>query len=499
MGMNVSAPTDKLFGKSGAVLLILAVIFTCLAVLLINGAPLYYFDTGSYIRQGSVALNMLLPPGAEGGTPGVTQTADGDSTASGSRSLIYGMILAGFFRANALFLVPVLHLSVVLLVAWLLARNAHRSMGNAQSTTILTTVPLLVAASTSLPFYIAYMMPDIFAPVLLIIIAALAAFGRTMQIWEVLLMSGGALLCVLVHPSHFAIAGLMISFLILAALGNKMPRGWRATVLMIVVLVLAAAERKAFHVTVETTTKKEVIYTPHITARLIVDGPGMAYLDEACPDAEIPTCALHEALSWSDDPYRMTPSHIIFERSARLGSFRLLPPEDQKQIALSQRDFAKAVFLSHPFSTSLALAKNGYQQILRHSITMTIPTDVELNNARRLARLSEVDQDMLQMGQLSKDRAWIGTIDALHSAIYAISFVLIAFVLLKPASVAPDMKLFALFILIGIAVNALVCGGVSQPADRYGARVMWLLPFTAAFLFLVQRSGASRILTGDPS
>lgn len=497
MGMNVSAPTDKLLGKSGAVLLIVAVIFACLAVLLINGAPLYYFDTGSYIRQGSVALNMLLPPVAEGGTPGVTQTADGDNTASGSRSLIYGMILAGFFRANALFFVPVLHFSVVLLVAWLLARTACRSTESAQSTTILTTVPLLAAASTSLPFYIAYMMPDIFAPVLLIIIAALAAFGRTMQVWEVLLMSGGALLCVLVHPSHLAIAGLMIPFLILAALGNRMPRCWRATALMVVVLALAVAERKAFHVTVETTTNKEVIYTPHITARLIVDGPGMAYLDEVCPDSEIPTCSLHEALSWSDDPYRMTPSHIIFERSTRLGSFRLLPLEDQKQIALSQRDFAKAVFLSRPVSTSLALAKNGYQQVLRHSITMTIPTDAELDNARRLARLGDDHQDMLQMGQLSQDRAWIETVDTLHSAIYAISFIFIVFVLLKPGSVSPDMKLFVLFILIGIAVNALVCGGVSQPADRYGARVMWLLPFTAAFL-LVKRSPTPRNAGGEP-
>ena len=62
-----------------------------------------------------------------------------------------------------------------------------------------------------------------------------------------------------------------------------------------------------------------------------------------------------------------------------------------------------------------------------------------------------------------------------------------------------DIKLFALFILIGIAVNALVCGGVSQPADRYGARVMWLLPFTAAFLLLVQRSQTPRSASGDIS
>ncbi len=490
-------PSDKLSWQTRSVLLVVLAGLACLSVFLINGGPLYYFDTGSYIRQGSVALNSLLPPVNETTTTGGTYTADDDGTATGSRSLIYGLIIAAFFRADALYAVPIIHLAATFFAVWLLARTAGQSLDGTQNTMLMTAIPLLAAASTSLPFYIAYMMPDIFAPVLLIVIASLTAFGRIMQTWELLLISALALFSALLHPSHLAVAALMIPFVALAALSEKRSRRWRATILMMMVLALALAERKAFQVTVEIATNKEVVYTPHITARLIVDGPGMDYLSDVCPDADIPTCALYEALSWSDDPYRLTPSHIIFERSSRLGSFRLLSPEEQKQVALAQQDFAKAVFLSRPIATSFALARNGYHQVLRHSITMTIPTDVELENARWLARMEDTRPDMLQGGLLSRDRAWIETIDIVHGVIYAVSFAFIVFVLLRPGRVSRDMKLFALFILIGIAVNALVCGGVSQPADRYGARVMWLLPFTAAFLFLVQRSSAPQDTAGE--
>ncbi|WP_170359800.1 hypothetical protein [Ruegeria arenilitoris] len=493
--MNVSVPSDKSTWRVSPFLLLAVAVIACLSVLLINGGPLYYYDTGSYIRQGNVALNTFLPTINEGGDAAGGIRADQDSTATGSRSLIYGIVMAIFFRASALTAISFFHLASVLLAVWLLARAANKSLEESRNTTLLTAVPLLIAAITSLPFYIAYMMPDIFAPVLLIVIAVLTAFGRSMQVWELLLLTALAVFSVISHPSHLAIAGLMVPFVILAALSVKTPGRWRAVMLVLMILAIAVVERKAFQIAVETRTDKEVVYTPHITARLIVDGPGMDYLDEVCPNEDVPTCALHEALSWSDDPYRLTVSHIIFERSPRLGSFRLMTAEDRKNVALAQRDFAKAVFLSRPIATTLALAENGYRQILRDSIWMTIPTEQALDNARHLARLDDDEQNLIQGGLLSKDRGWIEAVDILHGTVYAASFVTIVVLLLIPRSVSRDIKLFALFILIGIAVNALVCGGVSQPADRYGARVMWLLPFTAAFLLVVRWSAAPRVVT----
>jgi hypothetical protein len=37
----------------------------------------------------------------------------------------------------------------------------------------------------------------------------------------------------------------------------------------------------------------------------------------------------------------------------------------------------------------------------------------------------------------------------------------------------------ALFLLAAVLGNALICGGLSAPHPRYGARIMWLLPVAA--------------------
>ena len=42
-------------------------------------------------------------------------------------------------------------------------------------------------------------------------------------------------------------------------------------------------------------------------------------------------------------------------------------------------------------------------------------------------------------------------------------------------------------VLLGVLANALVCGGISQPATRYGARVIWLLPLTATIMMIFAR------------
>ena len=41
---------------------------------------------------------------------------------------------------------------------------------------------------------------------------------------------------------------------------------------------------------------------------------------------------------------------------------------------------------------------------------------------------------------------------------------------------------FTLFLLAAVMGNALICGGLSAPHPRYGARLMWLLPVMAGLL-----------------
>jgi hypothetical protein len=119
-----------------------------------------------------------------------------------------------------------------------------------------------------------------------------------------------------------------------------------------------------------------------------------------------------------------------------------------------------------------------------NSVEMTIPNVLITRNAKSMSGLPDAQLGVLDGGVLKRSQLWLKVVDFIHPAIYLASFVLITALLLWPGKIAPPLKVFAVFVLIGIALNALVCGGVSQPAARYGARVMWLLPFTAAFLIL---------------
>ena len=477
-----TASDRMLGGRGGPWILLLIALLLSFGALFANRTALFYFDTAGYYNQGNAALDMILPA-PDGGPEAVASDArpaqkeEQDNTTAGSRSMIYAIVIAALWRSDALWGVVVLNVAAVFLAAGLAARPAARDIGQASLTPALVAVPLIVASVGSLPFYTAYLMPDIFAPILLLIVATLTAFGRDMRLPEILLALALGALAVVVHPSHLAIAVLLLPIALIGALILSRRRWWVPPFLVLLLVLTGLAERKAFEFMAETVADKEVTYTPHVTARLIVDGPGLAYLDDKCPDPEIATCALHEALSWSDDPYRMTVSHIIFETSKELGSLRLLDPEQQRRIAAEQRGFFLSVLADRPFSTTFALLGNTLRQLGRYSIDMTIPGEREMRNVAAMSGIENIDP-----GRLGQSRDWIDTITPVQGAIYAASFIASVVLLIWPGQLSGRIRVLALMVLVGLMVNAFVCGAVSQPADRYGARVIWLLPFTAAFL-----------------
>ena len=69
----------------------------------------------------------------------------------------------------------------------------------------------------------------------------------------------------------------------------------------------------------------------------------------------------------------------------------------------------------------------------------------------------------------------------------AVLLIVAAVLLFWPNRVPGRIKGFVVMLLLGILANALVCGGISQPASRYGARVIWLLPLGATILVLFFR------------
>lgn len=466
----------------GVVWLALAAL-ACLSVFVLNGTPLSYFDTGSYVAQGRAALTEIgLWPVAPPGEPGLAGAdPSDDGQVDGGRSIFYGLLLALSVLAGSPVLLVALQAATILFALWLPVRVALRESGIAGGQAVALTLPVLAATAGALPFYVAYLMPDIFAPVLLASAASLTAQAHRMRRWEVLASVALLMAAVLAHISHMMILALILPVSAVVAALTARPRWWLGPLAIALAVGAGFAERGAFRSAVETKTGSEVVYRPFITARLIADGPGWRYLEARCPDASIPACALHAALSRSDDPMRLTPSHILFETSAELGSYRLLPPEAQKRVAQSQTGFFFDVLAAQPVSTLLALAANTLRQSVTVSPEMTVPSEAMAERARILAGMPEA----FPVGRLTTTEGWLAPVETLHGILYALSLAVLLGLTAHPRALPPGLRVTALMILAGILVNAFVCGAVSQPASRYGARVIWLLPFMAALMALV--------------
>jgi hypothetical protein len=327
-------------------------------------------------------------------------------------------------------------------------------------------------------------MPDTFAPVLLLVIGTLTVFGRGMRPWEVILAILVGIFAIVSHLSHLAIGLVMIPAVALISLILSRQRWWLPVAYVALIVGAGFTEQSLLRTAAKAVSDAEVVIKPYITARMIEDGPGLKYLDKYCPDAHIPTCKLHEALQWSDDPYRITASHITFETSPRLGSFRLMTPENQKAVADDQIAFFFAVLRDQPFGVFRALLRNVFVQAGWVSVEMTIPTD---NIIAQNADVTGLAFSTFDHGRITRDTAWLGPVTLWQQFLYAASLAVILALVLLPRRVPGEIKALAVMVILGILANALVCGGISQPATRYGARVIWLLPLIATILVVFAR------------
>lgn len=483
-------------GRRIAPLLWLVLAFVAmLSVTLINGRPLFYYDTRGYIDQGTTGLSQLgliAEPAANHAPAASAQESAGDiaapvksdNTVDGSRSAVYALIAAAFSHFQALWTVPLVNALLVLLAMWLPIRVAHRKFAPAYSVPALIGLPLIAASAGSLPFYVAFLMPDILTPILVIMVATLTVFGREMTAGERVLAIALGALAILSHLSHLAIAVVLLPVSVLVSLAMARRHWWVPPLLVLVIVGMGYVENRALRFAAQKVAQSEVILKPFLTARLIQDGPGLDYLDRHCPDPAIGTCPLHAALQLSDDPYRLTASHIIFETSAQLGSFRLMSPEDQGKVARSQFRFFRDVLLEDPVAVTYAITRNMLIQARMFSVDMTLQTDKMVHLAKETANGAGA---LLQHGELTRSTTWLAPATALQTGAYMLAFLMVIVLGLLPHRVPGPVRLLVLMLLAGILANALICGAVSQPATRYGARVSWLLPLAAVILAMFSK------------
>ncbi|MCF1707507.1 hypothetical protein L0V05_01625 [Tabrizicola sp. J26] len=476
-------------------ILAVAVALICaISVYGFNGRATFYYDTEGYLEAGKQVLSLFgadlvatsvetgaeIAPASESSTTATvasTHDAPADNTTVGSRSAVYAAVLALFAWLGNVDFAVAANLAIFWLAVWIVAKVAVRGIGLEGRPAEVAASLTVAGALGSLPFYVAFLMPDLLAPVLILMLALLTAFLRQLRASEIVLSIAVAIAAILAHPSHLMIAVVMIPLCVLmapAAVGHR----WKIAALCALLVGGGLAERFIFSSAVNAIRHSQVIYLPFLTARLVEDGPGRDYLAAHCPDPALATCALYEQLERPGDrSYRFDAPVILFSSDPNDGSYALLSPDIRAKVAAEQLEFGLRTFLSAPLAVTGALVANTIDQLHLVSVDMTIPTPDMVGSI--FSRPTYLTPDHADGRLLGPSRGWISWVSSLHAAVY-LGSLLGLLIVLRRSETPESLRLFIVTVLLGLIANAFICGAISEPASRYGARVGFLLPLTLA-------------------
>jgi hypothetical protein len=406
----------------------------------LNGYPLLFSDTGAFLHQTLGPLMIWDKP------------------------WIYGPLLHVFHWRFSLW--PAV-LAQGLALSWLLwlVQRAVRGPREERMTPgahLLLTAGL--AALTAAPWFVALLMPDILAPMLVLALFLLASgmLSRTEMAGMLVL----ATLAIAAHLSHLPLAAALVLLLAL------LRRGWLPLVPLLAALALLLATNLVGH--------HRLAVSPYgatfLLARLQADGQATRTIQAECPDAGWYLCASADRLPMDSDDFLWAPDSPVnrdAEGQPRFLGGMLLAPEARAILAETLR--------REPFGVAWAMAANTLRQLGMADVGDTLGQEhLGTNVATRLKQgFPATEQARYAAGAQAR-----GQLTALASPFLAPHrWVLLlggaaALLAWRRAAAWGDRNRLALVlcVLVGITANAFATGALSGPHDRYQARIAWLLP-----------------------
>ena len=428
----------------------------CVALLcapaLWNGFPLLQYDTGGYLVRWYEGY--LVP----------------------SRAVLYGLFLNAGQWWNFWPVILVQAALTTWIVALMLRVHGFRHplilLGAIGALSVLTTLPWLTAI----------LLTDIFCGLgvlgLYLLIARGSELGRSERVGLIALIAAAG-------ATHSATLAVLIAMLFAAGLWRVADRQRIALTRLrdgLVALVFGALLVFATNYLMS----GRLAWTPGglslAFGRMLQDGIVNRYLDDHCPDQKLKLCPYRAELPRNADAWFWgNPTFIKLGRFAGLG-------DEMGQIALeSLREYPamQAQAAATAFARQLINVRSGegvnnevwhtYAIIKRHT-PWAVP---QMQAARQ------------QAGPLG-----FAAINELHYPLALLSLIMLPLLLTMRGESWKKIRELAGMMVIAVLANAAFCGILSNPHDRYGARIIWLISLTvtiAALQFAAERKTAPQL------
>ena len=421
-----------------------------------NGYPLLYPDSMSYLRQGAPVARALFQHRFAG--------------YYGGRSLIYSVGILPFHWNVTPWPVVILNALLTAYVLWLVVRSFQPGR---TSTTYLALVALL-SVFTGLGWFVSWIMPDIFGPVLYLAIYLLVFAPETLSHAErraVVLIAWWA---VASHITHLMLAaGLCVLFVAVLAVRRQLTRSALRPIGSVALTVFcAAAALAALHTYLYGVPSLNGQRPPFVMARMIADGPGRWYLRRHCPTLHVEICRHSRDLPDNVDDF-LWNAHGIWQ-SASLAQ--------QEQMRKEETRIVLGALRAYPREELVVSAGHFWRQLRAFGLYDYDPNpwilamvDTVLPGARPRYLETRQAQETLHEDLFTSVQDWTVVLSLVVITCWGL--------FLRQYRSA---RVIGLATIIGfvIVVNAAVTGVLANVEDRYQARVIWLAPLLAAVLVM---------------
>lgn len=478
-------------GAGSTFLFLLAAALFALSALY-NGQPLFYPDTTTYVRGAEMGIASVLGPAREKRwmpVQGAATPADAtnpqpavtgklkplssvrDKVVLAGRSVYYGALVYAGYLFGSLWLVVAVQALCVTYVLQLLLVRLWRLPGAS-----FVAIAGALAVLTPLGAYAGFLMPDVFAPLVILCSVMLAVYWKQLGRADRAGLGMLLLYSITTHSSHLALAVAMLSVtLLVRKFGPVSQRlAWPALAVVAACVAGGLAAEWAFSRAVTAAVGAPPMRLPHPVAHLIDMGPGAKYLKANCPAVGFTACKYVQNYPtyWED---------FLFSTDPHKGAFALADPATKRQLSDEQMKVVIEVIKFDPlgvlrgFTVETLMQLGSFRQDrwgvgpdgIRRMYEGRVPDEVlssmkrsvaagrtPLNEWQTFSTYAAVIASMLCL-------LWWGSSQDRHR-------------------LPPGYWETALLVIAGVVANAVICAVLASSMDRFQARVIWLFPLLAA-------------------
>lgn len=469
--LSIVGLDGKLLRRAGLIAIIL------LWPLWISGGPSYFPDSASYYRGGAAAVHFLVDrisakkAPSTGGAAAPDMASDGPDDVRVARSITYSALAYIFaWPRGSMALLVMLHAAMVAFsIAVLLEILALRRA-------IYCGVIAVLALATPTAWYTGFAMPDIFAGLTILGLALLYGFDDRLSntVKFLLLLIVG--LAISAHASHIGIAlvecGAVAGLTGWQMIGKKhlelrgLTWGAAATALGLALVLVTAY----FGFGQISLAAKRY---PFALAHAMDDPVLRKNLQGLCLTQHYEVCRMYSH-GLPDSNWQFLWGTDGIAKKATAEQMERLRTEEQAVLLLLSQN--------NPTETSRHLAFGFLEQLYRFDLREVAYKDLVIPDPKEGIIFAESPEDGTKRPYALASAEMMHRIRIVIQRLGWLSAALSVAALLRRARPANPAWRFSILVLAGVVSNAAICATFSGVADRYQARVIWLLPLSALAL-----------------